>query len=121
MDFHKFTSSSGTSIKIALDVLSILTNHYPERLGGAYIMNTPWAFTLFWKVVSPFLDDVTKKKIRFIKKYEELLEYIDKSELEAEYGGENQFVYDFETHFLKEDKEFPPYDDDLNPIPIEDN
>jgi hypothetical protein len=54
------------------------------------------------------LDDITKSKIKFYDKNEALKEYINLDQLEAEYGGENTWTWDFETTRDKEDIEFPP-------------
>lgn len=115
-DAHNKGTGGGNSIKIATEVLGILTNHYPERLGCGLITNTPWTFSLFWKVIYPFLDDVTRKKIHFIKKKEEILEHIGKEQLEVDYGGDVDKAYIFEEEFQKEDREFIPYDENNVPL-----
>jgi hypothetical protein len=64
--------------------------YYPERLGKVYALHTPGLFWSFWKMVEPFLDDVTKAKIVFVEddKIEAtLLKDISKEELPTTYGG----------------------------------
>lgn len=118
IDFDQYSKGTGggRSIKIAMEVLNVLTNHYPERLGYAIMLNTPWTFSVFWKVIYPFLDDVTRKKIHFIKKNEEILNFIPKDQLEIDYGGDAVKNYSFEKEFQREDQEFVPYDDDGKPL-----
>eukprot|EP01101_Sappina_pedata_P006657 TRINITY_DN3373_c0_g1_i1.p1 TRINITY_DN3373_c0_g1~~TRINITY_DN3373_c0_g1_i1.p1 ORF type:complete len:262 (+),score=77.06 TRINITY_DN3373_c0_g1_i1:33-788(+) len=65
---------------------------YPERLGTCIVLNAPWIFWGFWKVVSGFLPTETAKKILFLNK-EQLLEHVDKEVLLAPYGGDDH-TYD---------------------------
>eukprot|EP00798_Chlamydomonas_sp_ICE-L_P018799 gene18799-25344_t len=49
-------------------IFSTLQDHYVERLGVMYICHAPFIFWGMWKLVSPFIDPVTKQKIRFVEK-----------------------------------------------------
>ena len=40
--------------------------YYPESLGVALLVNSPWLFSGCWKVISPLLDPVVKSKVQFI-------------------------------------------------------
>jgi len=40
---------------------------YPECLWKMFIINAPWIFSALWRVVSPWLDPVTKTKIHVLK------------------------------------------------------
>ncbi|KAJ6531871.1 CRAL/TRIO domain-containing protein [Mycena capillaripes] len=46
-------------------VLSILQDHYPERLGLALILNVPFLLNAFFKLITPFVDPVTRNKMKF--------------------------------------------------------
>lgn len=46
-------------------MLNIIQSHYPERLGLALILNVPWILNAFFKLISPFIDPVTRAKMRF--------------------------------------------------------
>jgi hypothetical protein len=61
-----YSRANSPPFHISRQTLQILTGHYPERLGVAYIVNAPWIFGTLWSLVSPFLDPVTKAKIRFV-------------------------------------------------------
>lgn len=42
---------------------------YPETLAAAYIMHTSWLFRAVWAIVSPFLDEKTRSKVKVLAKY----------------------------------------------------
>ncbi|KAJ3416047.1 hypothetical protein HDV05_003406 [Chytridiales sp. JEL 0842] len=66
LDMAGYSRANSPPLAISRQTLNILTGHYPERLGVAYVVNAPWIFGTLWSVVSPFLDPVTKSKIRFV-------------------------------------------------------
>lgn len=49
LDFTNFSLFNNPSLSMTMDVLHILTNHYPERLGLAMLFNPHW---LFWSVAA---------------------------------------------------------------------
>jgi hypothetical protein len=94
---------------LARDVLDIVQNYYPERLGAAFVINAPRIFELFWKMISPFLNEVTKSKLNVLKEKDlsTLHALIDPHVLEIPFGGGNPFKYNFDEHWNKEDIENP--------------
>ncbi|KAI0351705.1 CRAL/TRIO domain-containing protein [Trametes cingulata] len=46
-------------------VLNILQTHYPERLGRALVVNVPFLVNAFFKLITPFIDPLTRPKLRF--------------------------------------------------------
>ncbi|CAE6417774.1 unnamed protein product [Rhizoctonia solani] len=83
------------SISTSKNMLHILQNHYPERLGRALIINVPTIINLFFKAVMPFVDPITRAKVKFNP--EIIKEGIfDKSQAVKEWGGEMDFVYEHE-------------------------
>ena len=77
---------------MAQNSLSILQNHYPERLGLCLIVNAPNFMYYLFKVLSFFINSVTINKIKWIYgKGEELKnklsEFIDEDQLEVDFGG----------------------------------
>lgn len=86
---------SNSDIRGYLAVLSILQDCYPERLGKMYMIHVPYVFMAAWKIVYPFIDNNTKKKIVFVenKKIKStLLADIDESQLPDIYGGKLPLV-----------------------------
>ena len=68
---------------------SIGQNRYPETMGKFYIINSPWAFGAVWRLIKPWLDEVTVNKIHIIDSNykEQLLSQIPAENLPKEFGG----------------------------------
>ena len=78
------------NIKLSKEIINIMQNMYPERLGMGFILNPPLPFWVLWQVVGAFLDPVTNRKVQFIRKKKDqsiLTEFVDISQLEPAYGG----------------------------------
>nr|XP_043635364.1 sec14 cytosolic factor-like [Erigeron canadensis] len=78
-----------------LAALSILQDYYPERLGKMFVVNVPYVFMAAWKMIYPFIDEKTKKKIVFVDSKHltsTLLKDIDESQLPDIYGGKMKLV-----------------------------
>ncbi|PSS07609.1 Phosphatidylinositol/phosphatidylcholine transfer protein [Actinidia chinensis var. chinensis] len=86
---------TNSDIRGYLGALAILQDNYPERLGKVFIIHAPYIFMAVWKVIYPFIDNNTKKKIVFVenkKLRSTLLEDIDESQLPEIYGGKLPLV-----------------------------
>ncbi|KAM6490526.1 CRAL/TRIO domain containing protein [Amanita muscaria] len=53
------------AISTARAVLNILQEHYPERLGKSLIIKIPFLVNAFFKIILPFVDPITREKIKF--------------------------------------------------------
>ncbi|KAF8346035.1 CRAL-TRIO domain-containing protein [Amanita rubescens] len=91
VDYKSCTLRTNPSVSVARKVLTILQQHYVETLGRALVVNLPLLLTFFYKGISPFLDPVTRDKMRFNP---DLKELIPLSHLDAEFGGENAFEFE---------------------------
>lgn len=62
---------------------------YPGLLYKFILVNVPWLFSVFWKLVQLWLDDVTKSKFIILGEdyQEKLAEYIDLDQLPTYLGG----------------------------------
>ncbi|XP_066980427.1 uncharacterized protein [Macrobrachium rosenbergii] len=58
-------------------LFNIMTDHYPERLGVALILNAPYIFSACWAIIRGWMDENTASKIKFIKGDEQLSSYVD--------------------------------------------
>ena len=96
IDLAEFSMSApGADTGIAKKWGEMLGNHYPERLHRAYLVHYPAVFSMFWTMVSAFVDKVSVEKMCFVKHTEKdkLREYFvnegfDPAHLEEEYGGD---------------------------------
>lgn len=106
IDFNGFAKN--TPLKTSKAVLSTMQDHYPERLHKAFLVDAPWLFFGAFKLISPFIDPVTRKKIVFVKGSPEkraaaLLEHFELDQLETAVGGSSAYVYDAEA-YLADDR-----------------
>nr|CAN59728.1 hypothetical protein VITISV_037736 [Vitis vinifera] len=86
---------TNSDIRAYLAALSILQDCYPERLGKLFLVHVPYVFMTAWKVVYPFIDSKTKKKIIFVENKNiksTLLGDIDENQLPDVYGGKLPLV-----------------------------
>ncbi|WVQ95873.1 hypothetical protein IAU59_002972 [Kwoniella sp. CBS 9459] len=96
VDYKSATSQSNPSIGVARQVLNILQNHYVERLGRGLVVNMPWWINAFFSGISPFLDPITRDKIRFNPK---LTELVPAAQLDAEFGGDYNFDFEHKSYW----------------------
>jgi len=91
VDYKSTTLRTNPSVSVARKVLNILQHHYVETLGRGLVVNMPGILAFFYKAISPFMDPVTRDKIRFNP---DLLSLIPADQLDADFGG--KFEYEFE-------------------------
>jgi hypothetical protein len=60
------------------------------------VVNIPALFNFFYKGIAPFLDPVTRDKMRFNP---ELLEFIPRQQLDVDFGGDYEFVFDKDAYW----------------------
>lgn len=77
-------------------VISILQNHYPERLGRACVKNVPWLLWGFFKLINPFIDPLTREKLKF---EEDLRLMVPPEQLLKSYGGDAEFQYEHAVYW----------------------
>jgi len=96
IDYKTTTLRTNPSVSTARKVLTILQHHYVETLGRGLVVNLPFLLNFFYKGISPFLDPVTRDKIRFNPDLDEL---IPKEQLEADLGGDYDYEFDHESYW----------------------
>lgn len=88
-------------ISTARQIIYILQNHYPERLGLIILHNPPKIFEGFYKVIKYFIESKTLEKIHFVyaknaKSLELMKTFFDTDNLPSEFGGPATLKYDHE-------------------------
>nr|XP_014350984.1 PREDICTED: CRAL-TRIO domain-containing protein C589.09, mitochondrial-like isoform X2 [Latimeria chalumnae] len=58
------------------NMIWLLTNYYPERLGVWLIVNPPIFFSTCWIIMRNWLDEITAKKVVFVTSENQLKEYL---------------------------------------------
>ncbi|KAJ4913888.1 Sec14p-like phosphatidylinositol transfer family protein [Raphanus sativus] len=101
IDFTGWSMAANAPMKTTLDIVYILQNHYPERLGMAFLYNPPRLFQAGYKAIKYFLDPRTAQKVKFVypkdKTSDELMtSHFDVENLPKEFGGEATLAYDHE-------------------------
>ncbi|GAU15312.1 hypothetical protein TSUD_03810, partial [Trifolium subterraneum] len=95
IDFTGWSITNNVPLKSARETINILQNHYPERLGIAFLYNPPRIFEAFWKIVKYFLDNKTFQKVKFVypknKDSVELMKsYFDEENLPNFWGSDDK-------------------------------
>lgn len=78
----------------------VLDKCYPERISNLLFINAPTVFSTAWNVISPFIAEHTRTKVRFLTDTRQLFEYINEDDVPTEFGGKDPFVYDCFRHGL---------------------
>eukprot|EP00271_Cylindrocystis_brebissonii_P013566 TRINITY_DN33506_c0_g1_i1.p1 TRINITY_DN33506_c0_g1~~TRINITY_DN33506_c0_g1_i1.p1 ORF type:complete len:264 (-),score=55.94 TRINITY_DN33506_c0_g1_i1:328-1119(-) len=66
LDLSK-SGAKNIDVKALIAIFGILQAHYPERVGQLFLVHVPYVFWSFWKLVEPFVDPITRKKIHFVE------------------------------------------------------
>lgn len=96
INFAETRAGQGATVGQGRQTLHILQNHYPERLGRALVSNVPWFITGFFKIITPFIDPITREKIKF---NEDVGLHVPRAQLLKETGGDVEFEYDHEQYW----------------------
>ncbi|KAJ5697499.1 CRAL/TRIO domain protein [Penicillium malachiteum] len=96
VNFGGSKSGQNASIGQAKQTLNILQNHYPERLGRALVVNSPFYIWGFFKIITPFIDPLTREKLKF---NEDLRLHVPAEQLMKTVGGDVEFEYDHSVYW----------------------
>lgn len=69
--------------------------NYPESLGSVLVYKAPWVFQGIWKIIKGWLDPVVASKVHFANNVDELDEFIPRSKIIKELGGDEDWTYKY--------------------------
>lgn len=69
--------------------------NYPESLGSVLVYKAPWVFNAIWKIIRGWLDPVVASKVHFASNVDELNEFIPRSNIIKELGGDEDWTYKY--------------------------
>ncbi|KAH7095024.1 hypothetical protein FB567DRAFT_511572 [Paraphoma chrysanthemicola] len=84
--------------------------NYPESLGTVLVYKAPWVFNAIWSIIRGWLDPVVAGKVHFAKNIDELANYIPRTQIPTELGGDEKWSYVYpepvpgENDIMKDDK-----------------
>jgi hypothetical protein len=104
VDFARLGGKDQQSPETRKQVMHVLQNYYPERLGSLLMVNTPWYIGLVARLMWPFIDPKTREKIKLGVSVKKLVEYVNEEDLIQDLGGLKEVRLDA----LQPDELFPP-------------
>jgi hypothetical protein len=69
--------------------------NYPESLGTVLVYKAPWIFNTIWSIIRGWLDPVVAGKVHFCKTESDLEEFVPKSQIISELGGDEKWEYKY--------------------------
>mmetsp|Transcript_81540 Transcript_81540/g.214070 ORF Transcript_81540/g.214070 Transcript_81540/m.214070 type:complete len:433 (+) Transcript_81540:80-1378(+) len=86
-----FTKSGATATALTWFTDNVLKDHFPESAKVILVVNTPWFFSIGWKLIAPFVPAATKEKMKICSGdyMKTLLEYVDIEQVPAFLGGKS--------------------------------
>jgi len=76
-------------------MIKVFEANYPESLGIVLVHKAPWLFNAIWKIIKGWLDPVVASKVHFTSDVHDLEQYIPKSQIIKELGGEENWEYKY--------------------------
>lgn len=76
-------------------MIKVFEANYPESLGSVLVHKAPWVFQGIWKIIKGWLDPVVAAKVHFTNGVDDLQDFIPKSHIIKELGGEEAFDYKY--------------------------
>ncbi|PQE31738.1 CRAL TRIO domain-containing protein [Rutstroemia sp. NJR-2017a WRK4] len=69
--------------------------NYPESLGVVLVHRAPWVFQGIWKIIRGWLDPVVASKVHFTNNVDEMSEFVPRSHILKELGGDEDWSYSY--------------------------
>ncbi|ORY75148.1 CRAL/TRIO domain-containing protein [Protomyces lactucae-debilis] len=98
VNYRGATGAKSPPVSQGRETLALLQNHYVERLGRALVIDLPVFIWGFFKIITPFMDPVTREKLIF---NEELAKHVPPAQLDKHWGGQLEFEYKHAVYWPK--------------------
>lgn len=76
-------------------MIKVFEANYPESLGCVLVHKAPWIFQGIWKIIRGWLDPVVAGKVHFTNNFDDLSEFVPRSQIIKELGGEEDWEYKY--------------------------
>lgn len=76
-------------------MIKVFEANYPESLGCVLVHKSPWIFQGIWKIIKGWLDPVVAAKVHFTNGPEDLQQFIPRSQIISELGGDEKWEYKY--------------------------
>ncbi|USW58988.1 Putative CRAL-TRIO lipid binding domain, CRAL/TRIO domain, CRAL/TRIO domain superfamily [Septoria linicola] len=77
--------------------------NYPESLGSVVVYKSPWIFQGIWKIIRGWLDPVVASKVHFASNVNDLEQFIPRSQIMKDLGGDEDWTYSYPEPQADED------------------
>ena len=102
LEMDGYSPRNSPPFAVTRQSISILQNHYPERLGWAILSRPPCVFSLLWRAINPFLDEETRNKVVMVKAGSDVVKslkgVVDASAIDSTMGGKRNGEYNVHAH-----------------------
>lgn len=99
IDLHETEWSSFDATFMA-DLIGFFQNHIPAAVKNILIWRAPWWIKSAIKIVSPFLKEKMRRRIKLCDNFFALKAFVDEDQLPVEFGG--TFEYDHEAFIRRQ-------------------
>ncbi|CAG4968289.1 unnamed protein product [Colias eurytheme] len=90
-------------------LVAVSQDSLPLRLKGSHHINVPAGVEIVFKLVSGFLSEKAKERLKIHKNHEELLDVFPKESIPVEYGGTGGTVAEIIEYWVKKMQEYRPW------------
>ncbi|KAJ1962142.1 phosphatidylinositol transfer protein csr1 [Dipsacomyces acuminosporus] len=82
-------------LKFVKTLITMTNESYPQTYSAIVLFVNSWLFSSVWKLISPWFDPAIAKRIYFAKNTEQLEQFIDKSQMVSELGGNKEYEHKY--------------------------
>lgn len=112
------TEWSNFDANFMAEIIGFFQNHIPAAVKNILIWRAPWWIRTAIKIVSPFLKEKMRKRIKLCDNLFALLEFVAESDLPVEFGGSFEYDHDY---FIRKELAKTSSDDILSALTEEAN